>query len=399
MKNRQKKAIVILGPTSSGKSEMAVRLAKKFNGEIISADSRQIYRDMNLGTGKVKGEWGKISNSKCKISKNQPLSNLSSASSADKLSEGRGKNEEVFVYEDIPHHLIDFVDPGDEYNVSHFKKDCEKLINEISARGKIPIICGGTGFWILSVVNDIDFPAVKPNEKLRKELAGKSESELLVMLKELDSRRAKTVDSKNKQRLIRAIEIAKELGEVPNLDVFKASGGSHESAGNLKSSSIPLQKGGGKFKTPSTLLCKGGGNANTTNEPVYKTAPARDAMNRVSTEKFQFLQIGIEVSKDELENKIKKRLESRFLQGMIEEVKNLKEKYDLNWEEIQKFGLGYYWIPLFLQNKISEEELRQKVFEAERRYAKKQRTWFGKHKGVEWVEGLDKGIKLVEKFL
>jgi tRNA dimethylallyltransferase len=307
MKNKEKKVIVVLGPTSSGKSELAVQIAKKFNGEIISADSRQIFKDMDLGTGKVEGEW----------------------------------EDDKFIYKDIPHYLIDFVDPQDEYNISHFKKDCEELIDKILDNKKTPIVCGGTGFWILSVVNDIEFPAVKPNEKLRKELADKNEIELLKMLQKLDLKRAGTVDQKNKIRLIRAIEIAKELGEVPELNLFEK----------------------GKNK------------------------------------KFKFLQIGIDCPKEDLEKKIKKRLESRFLEGMIEEVENLKEKNNLSWKKIQSFGLGYYWIPLFLQGEISKEELKQKVFEAERRYAKRQRTWFGKHGGVEWVKNLDEAERLVGNFL
>lgn len=306
MENK-KKAIIVLGPTSVGKSEIAVQLAKKNNGEIISADSRQIFKDMNLGTGKVEGKW---------------------------------KNNE-FIYKNIPHYLTDIISPKDEYNVSHFKKDCEKLINEVSIRGKIPIICGGTGFWILSVVNDIDFPAVKPNEKLRKKLANKDIVELLKILKKIDSKRAKTVDQKNKIRLIRAIEIAKELGEVPSLDIF----------------------------------------------------------NGRENKKFKFLQIGMDCPKEKLEEKIKKRLESRFLQGMIIEVKKLKEENNLSWKKIQSFGLGYYWMPLYLQNKISEGELKQRVFEAERNYAKRQKTWFNKQKGINWVNGLNKAEELVSGFL
>ena len=177
MKNITKKIPVILGPTSSGKSEIAVKIAKYFDGEIISTDSRQIYKDMNLGTGKVEGKW----------------------------------NNNVYLYKNIPHHLIDFINPKTNYNVSHFKKDAKEKITEILERKKIPVLCGGTGFWILSIIDNLDFPQVKPDKDLRKALEKKSNEELLKYLERLDHKRAKNVDSNNKIRLVRAIEIAEKI--------------------------------------------------------------------------------------------------------------------------------------------------------------------------------------------
>ena len=183
------KIIVILGPTSSGKSDVAIRLAKKFNGEIISADSRQIYRGLDVGTGKVHGAW----------------------------EMGNG----AFISEGVPHYAIDTVSPRTDFNASKFKKYADKIIADILKRGKLPIICGGTGFWIKSIVDNASYPEVKPDWDLRNQLRNKTAEELFLELKKLDSDRASNIDSKNKVRLIRAIEICKTLGYVPKPVVGK----------------------------------------------------------------------------------------------------------------------------------------------------------------------------------
>ena len=170
------KIIVILGPTSSGKSEVAIALAQKLNGEIISADSRQIYRGMDVGTGK-------ITKSEQKMAK---------------------------------HYGIDIVSPKTEYNSAKFKKYANKIIKDILARGKLPIICGGTGFWIKALVDNVVYPEVAPDWKLREKLGKKSTEELFKTLQKLDPQRAKNIDAKNPVRLIRAIEICKSIGKVPD---------------------------------------------------------------------------------------------------------------------------------------------------------------------------------------
>lgn len=309
---------MILGPTSSGKSDVAIRLAKKFNGEIISADSRQIYKHMNLGTGKVEGQWKQSGHT---FIKNR-------------------KGNKSFISEETIHHLIDIVSPRNEYNISDFQKDCKKLIRDISSRGKVPIVCGGTGFWISSVVDGKALPQVKPDKKLREKLEKNPVVDLYAQLKKLDPARAKTIDKHNKVRLIRAIEICKALGKVPKI-------------------------------------------VNSKQEKVNSN----------------FLQIGISVDKNELDKKIKKRLEQRFDQGMIEEVEKLKSKYHLDWKRIQSFGLAYYWIPLYLQGKISEEEAKYRTFLAERNYAKRQRTWFKRDKRIVWENDYIKIEKNVSDFL
>ena len=172
------KIIIVLGPTATGKSDIAVQIAKDFNGEVISADSRQVYKEMDLGSGKI-------------------------------------TKKEMFG---IPHHLLDVVKPQTNFSVAKYKHLADKAIEKIISKNKTPIICGGTGFYIDNVVKNIILPDVPPNQKLRKELGRKTKEKLFEILKKLDSKRAETIDKNNPVRLIRAIEIAKKLGSVPKIE-------------------------------------------------------------------------------------------------------------------------------------------------------------------------------------
>lgn len=292
------KVIVILGPTASGKSDIAIRLAREFDGEIISADSRQIYRGMNIGSGKV-------------TKKEQRLAK---------------------------HWMIDIINPNTKYNAAKFKKQSEKIVRNILKRGKLPILCGGTGFWIKALVDNIDFPEVKPDWNLRKRLEKKSAETLFKMLAKMDPGRAKTIEVKNKIRLIRAIEICKALGKVPN----------HE-----------------------TLVMKHG--------------------------TYNFLRIGITWSKSVLQKRIKLRLEKRFKKGMIAEVKKLHQK-GISWKRLEKFGLEYRWISLYLQDKIPKEEMEEKLYFDIIHYAKRQTTWFQKDQRIKWIKRYSSIRKEVTKF-
>jgi tRNA dimethylallyltransferase len=171
------KILIICGPTATGKSAFAVELAKQFDGEVISADSRQVYKGLDIGSAKI------------------PVEEM----------------------QGVPHHLIDIADPHDYFSVSDFQKCAQEKINEIHARGKLPIICGGTGMYIDAVVYNTQFPEVPPNELLRAELMNFTTDELYEKLQNLDPDRANNIDSKNKVRLIRAIEIATALAPVPKI--------------------------------------------------------------------------------------------------------------------------------------------------------------------------------------
>ena len=298
-KTPQQKIIVILGPTSSGKSDLAVILAKKINGEIISADSRQVYKGMNIGTGKIT------------------------------------KKERC----NILHHLLDIANPKRKYSVARYKREAEKAVRDIARRGKMPIICGGTGFYIQAIIDDIIFPEVRSNPTLRKKLKKLSTEELFTRLKKLDKKRAKEIDSHNPHRLIRAIEIVTELGSVPNLEVGPPS-------------------------------------------------------------RYDVLQIGIKTDNAILKERIYKRLLARLRRGMVAEIKRLHTE-GMSWKRMEELGLEYKFISWFLQAKISKEEMLEQLNTAIWQYAKRQKTWFKRDKRIKWfsLNEMSKIEKGVGKFL
>ncbi len=303
LKQNNKKLLVILGPTASGKSDLAIKLAKLFNGEIISADSRQVYKGMDIGSGKV------------------PLKKI------------KGK-----LYSNgIRHHLIDVANPQEYFSAAQYQKLALKAIKDIQKRGKLPILCGGTGLYISSVVEGWQFPKVKPNLKLRKELENLTGEELFLKLKKLDARRAKAIDKNNKRRLIRALEIILQNKKIE-----------------------PLKK-----------------------NPL----------------KMEVLVIGIKKDKEVLRQKIKKRLEKRLKEGMIKEVKKLKQK-GVSSKRLEDFGLEYRWVNRYLEKKIDYKEMKETLEKEIIKYAKRQMTWFKNQiKRVKWVQLEKEAIILVKKFL
>lgn len=276
------KILVILGPTATGKSDLAVELARKYNGEVISADSRQVYKGMDLGTGKIT------------------------------------KKEMKGVH----HHMLDIVRPNSIFNVSKYKIKAQKIIADILKRGKLPIICGGTGFYIDAVVNNTTWPDVPPNIKLREKLEKKSFEQLMTILNKLDKNYAKIIDSKNKIKIIRAIEIAKKLGKIPA----------------------------------------------TKSEPLY------DA-----------IQIGLIAPDMVLKERIIIRLKRRMIAGMLNEAKKL-HKQGVSWKRMESLGLEYRYMARYLTGQISLErmvsELNSKIWQ----YARRQKTWFKRNKSIQWYQ-------------
>lgn len=272
---------VICGPTATGKSDYAVNLALRKNGEIISADSRQIYRGMDLGTGKIT------------------------------VDEMRG----------IPHHLLDIKNPNEDFSVEEFQKLAFEKIEEIISRGKTPIICGGTGYFIQAVVDNIIFPDVPPHETLRNELEQKSLAELKEILETIPRETEVNIDVENKRRVIRAIELDRALGTIP----------------------------------------------------AVKYGP----------QNYKFEIIRLDFPDDKLKERITQRLEKRLQLGMIEEVKKLHEG-GVSWERLENFGLEYKYIAEFLQNKISQIEMTELLKTKIWQYAKRQRTWFRRDKRISW---------------
>ncbi|HMN19457.1 MAG TPA: tRNA (adenosine(37)-N6)-dimethylallyltransferase MiaA [Candidatus Moranbacteria bacterium] len=299
-------AIILTGPTASGKSALAIRLAKEIDGEIISADSRQIFRGLNIGSGKVAGVFD--------------------------------MEKKVFLSEKIPHHLIDIADPMQDFNVSHFLKSATAAIEEISGRGKIPIICGGSVFWINSLAEGVKLPQVPPNPKLRAELSSQTAADLFKTLQKLDLRRAAAIDNRNKVRLVRAIEIATALGEVPK----------------------PLK----------------------TNRSTNAT----------------FLKLALDIPKEQLQAKIRKRVSCWLKEGLIEETQSLLAK-GVSAEWLKGIGLEYRQTVFYLEGKLSLLELQEKIYYDNIHYAKRQLTWLRKEKELLWIKNYPEALSAATNFL
>ena len=295
------KIIVIIGPTASGKTAVAVDLAHTFNGEIISADSRQVYNDMDIGTGKDLAEYG------------------------------QGKNA-------VPYHLIDVASPRKQFSVGRHQKMAYTAIKQILKRERLPIIVGGTGLYVRAIVEGLSFPKSKPNVKLRSKLAKLSLEELCARLKKLDPKIISEIDMKNRRRVERAIEICETTG-------------------------VPLSEQRKK------------------NPPPY-----------------EFLEIGLDVPREELYKKIEKRLDERLRDGMIKEVENLREQ-GISWKRLDDFGLEYRYVSRFLHGDLTTEQMRAGLLHAICDFAKRQMTWFRKDKQIVWVGDKTKIKQLVSNFL
>jgi tRNA dimethylallyltransferase len=301
----KKRVIVVLGPNASGKSDLAVKLAKKFNGEIISADSRQIYKGLDIATGKI----------------------------TKKEMQG------------IKHYLLDVQNPKKVFTAIDFKKLATKAVEEIIKKGKTPIVCGGTGFYIETLLGkNLRIPEVKPDWKLREKLEKKPINKLLSMLKNLNKQRAKNIDPRNKRRIIRAIEIAKKLGKVPRLET------------------------------------------------------GRGLNNREGD--YEILWLGIKRPQKILERRIKKRLLKRLKRGMVGEVKNLHYKKGVSWKRLEELGLEYRYVSRYLRKKMTREEMIARLEKEINKYAKRQMTWFKKYSpNTRWIKNYKEAEKLAKKFL
>ena len=313
------KLIVILGPTASGKSDVAVSLAKKYNGEVISADSRQVYKGLDIGTGKITKK------------------------------EMKG----------VKHYLLDVVNPilrlrsGQErFTASDFVKLTSGAIAQIVTKNKVPIVCGGTGFYIDALLGDKQIPEVPPNEKLRKQLEKKSAEKLFKILKKLDPERAKNIDARNSRRLIRAIEICKALGKVPKLQIIN-----------------PKSEIRNKFKIIKIGIAP--------QKKITHPNPSLTLREGQKGEKYVF-------DEEELRKRINKRIQKWFKMGLLKEVHNLHKK-GLSWKRMGEIGLEYKIVSLFLQNKISKSKMVERIQNETWQYAKRQITWFKRDQNTIWL--------------
>ena len=286
------KVIVICGPTASGKTGLSIELAKKINGEIVSADSMQIYKEMNIGTAKVTED------------------------------EAQG----------IKHYMIDIISPNERFSVSDYKIGAEKAIREILAKGKTPIIVGGTGLYINSLIYNIRYPEIKFDENYRKKLEERAEKEGLEVLyneaHKIDKIAAEQISKNDKKRIIRILEIYKETG---------------------------------------------------------KTKTELEIESRKEAPKYDYKIFGLNMERSILYDRINKRVDIMFEQGLLEEVKKIYEKYKEFPTAMQ--GLGYKEVVEYLTGNCTYKEMVEKIKMESRRYAKRQITWFKAIQDIIWLEG------------
>jgi len=288
------KVIVICGPTASGKTALSIKLAKEINGEIISADSMQIYDEMDIGTAKPT------------------------------LEEMDG----------VKHYLIGNVSPTVRYSVANFKKDAVNAIREILEKGKTPIIVGGTGLYVDSLVNNIEYNDLEIDLNYRNELEKIAQEKGLETLyqkaNEIDPEAMKKISSNDKKRIFRVLEI------------YNATG---------------------KNKTEQEI------------ESRKKENP------------YEYFVFAIDMPREKLYERINKRVDLMIENGLVEEVKNITGKYEQLPTAIQ--GLGYKEVVQYLNNELSYDEMIEKIKMETRRYAKRQLTWFRRNNQIKWINGLD----------
>lgn len=290
LSNKKEKLIVIVGPTASGKTGLAIQLAKILGGEVISADSRQIYRGLDVGTEKISRR------------------------------DMRG----------VPHHCINITSPRRAYSVEHWRTHAERAMRDITRRGHVPIVAGGTGLYVDSLVYGTVFPKVAPNTALRQELEKLPTNTLLARLVEMDPERAESIEKENPRRLIRAIEIVTALGKVPTLNKQKA--------------------------------------------------------------RYDVTWIGLNPPFEVLEERIRARLKKTLRRGLVAETKKLRDEMGLSWNRINELGLEYRTIGEYLRGELPKKDLEQKLYEGVRRYAKRQLRWLKRNKDITWYSDADKAL-------
>ena len=284
--------IVICGPTASGKTALSIEIAKRINGEIVSADSMQIYKDMDIGSAKVTPE------------------------------EAEG----------IKHYLIDCVYPNERYSVANYKQDAKQAIEEILSKGKTPIVVGGTGLYIDSLIYEIEYKDIKINEEYRNKLEEiRKEEGIEVLYKkalEIDPQAMEKISPNDFKRITRVLEI------------YEATG---------------------------------------------KTKTEQEAESRLNEIPYDYKVFAIDYDREKLYERINKRVDIMIEKGLIDEVKSLLKKYTEFPTSMQ--GLGYKEVKQYLEGELSKEEMIEKIKQESRRYAKRQFTWFKKNKQTIWING------------
>ena len=290
IKNEKPKIVVICGPTASGKTALGIQVAQQANGEIISSDSMQIYKDMDIGTAKP-------------------------------TEEERAQ---------AVHHLVDFVSPDERYSVADFKKDATKKIEDILSRGKLPIIVGGTGLYVNSLIHNIEYKEEITDIEYRNELEKVDLETLYKQAMEIDPEAAARVSQNDRKRITRILEIYHTTG---------------------------------------------------------KTKTQMEAESRQEV-KYDYKIFVLTPERDKLYERINLRVDLMMQAGLVDEVRELLKKYKEFPTAMQ--GLGYKEVKEYLDGEITEEEMIEKIKQESRHYAKRQLTWFRQYKDATWLDTFDK---------
>ena len=291
---KKEKVIVICGPTASGKTALSIELAKKIDGEIVSCDSMQIYKEMDIGTAKPTKE------------------------------EMQG----------IKHYMIDIISPEERYSVADYKEQAKQAIREILNNGKVPIVVGGTGLYVDSLIYEINYPKIefdeKYREKLEKEVEEKGLSTLYEKAKEIDKDAIKKISQNDKKRILRILEI------------YHATG---------------------------------------------KNKTEQEKESRKTQVEFDYKVFALNMERSKLYERINKRVDIMIENGLIGEVENIYKKYNKFPTAMQ--GLGYKEVVQYLEKRLTKEEMIEKIKQETRKFAKRQLTWFRKNKGTIWINAED----------
>jgi tRNA dimethylallyltransferase len=302
------KLIAIVGPTASGKTGLGIEIAKRVCGEVVSVDSRQVYREMNVGTAKIQED-----------------------------KKDKDDQEEPIIVDGILHWGIDLIDPDEDYSVADFKRYAEGKIEEILKRKHVPILVGGAGLWISALIDNYNLTQTSANPKLRAQLEARTIGDLLAEYNRLDPDGAEVIDRDNKRRLVRALEVTKITGR-------------------------PFSQ-----------------------------------QRRKEEPKYDVLQIGLSVDRTELNVRINQRVDEMIANGLVNEVRVLKEKYGCEIDAMS--GIGYRQICEFLNGKTTLAQAIEETKKTTRRYAKRQMTWFKRDRRIQWISDRAKAMNLVLNFL
>jgi len=275
--------LVIIGPTASGKTRLAVEIARLVDGEIVSADSRQVYKGLDIGSGKDRASYGRV-----------------------------------------PVHLLDVASPRRVFTLAQYQRLARRAIADIHQRGKLPILCGGSGLYVDSITKGLSLPSSKPDAKLRKLLASKTLPQLLIQLKKLDAAAYKSIDRHNRRRIERAIE---------------------------------------------TLT--------HTKKPLAESRKVNQIPYRVVT-------IGLTVPLDKLRRRIRQRLKLRMKQGLVTEVRKL-HRQGISDKRLLSLGLEYAWVTRYLRGELTRAEMEAGLTHAIYQFARRQMTWFRRDSSIRWI--------------